>query len=92
MNLIENLQYAVVGKFYGWPDIEDLRKSVPAQCGIKGDCRMGVLTNRHILIKCALLEDFVNLMANSAYYIIDKSGVAYQMRPLIYDPNFKIGR
>lgn len=26
MNYIENLQYAVVGKFsYGWPDLEELR-------------------------------------------------------------------
>ncbi|KAH0666513.1 hypothetical protein KY285_027719 [Solanum tuberosum] len=30
MNIIENLQYAVVGKFsYGWPDLDELRIQIP---------------------------------------------------------------
>ncbi|MCD7462247.1 hypothetical protein HAX54_048124 [Datura stramonium] len=92
MNIMENLQYAVVGKFsYRWPKIDELR-CVPTQCGIKGDCRIGVLRNRHILIRFALVEDFVNLMAKTKYYIKDKTRVAFQMRPLIYDSHFKVGR
>ncbi|PHU04877.1 hypothetical protein BC332_25699 [Capsicum chinense] len=35
MNIIENLQYAVVGKFsYGWQDIAELRELISKQCGI----------------------------------------------------------
>ncbi|KAG5615853.1 hypothetical protein H5410_015677 [Solanum commersonii] len=42
MDVIGNLQHAVVGKFsYGWPDKEQLRKIIPAQCGIKGECQIG---------------------------------------------------
>lgn len=73
MDKIEILQYTVIGKFsYDWPAIEELRKNILKQCGIKGNCQIGVLQNRHVLIKCELLEDFVNLMSKSAYYIIDK--------------------
>ncbi|KAH0672559.1 hypothetical protein KY290_024786 [Solanum tuberosum] len=39
MNTIENIQHVIVGKFsYGWPDLDELRTSIPAQCNIKGDC------------------------------------------------------
>lgn len=38
MNIIENLQYAVIGKFsYGWPSLEELRSQIPKQCNIKGE-------------------------------------------------------
>lgn len=31
MNMIEGLQYAVVGKFsFGWPDLNELRRIIPA--------------------------------------------------------------
>lgn len=36
------------------------------------------------------MEDFVNMMAENVYYIVVKDGVAYQMRPLIYDTKFKV--
>lgn len=53
MNVIENLQYAIIGKFsYGWPDLDDLRMQIPEQLKIIGDCSIGLLRNRHInLIK-----------------------------------------
>ncbi|KAG5576187.1 hypothetical protein H5410_056321 [Solanum commersonii] len=66
MNIMENLQLAVVGKFsYGWPELEELRIQIPKQCGIKGDCRIGLLRNRHILIRLNRMEDFVNIMAKN---------------------------
>ncbi|WMV08623.1 hypothetical protein MTR67_002008 [Solanum verrucosum] len=90
MNIMENLQLAIVGKFsYGWPELEELRIQIPKQCGIKGDCRIGLLRNRHILIRLNRMEDFVNIMAKNVYYIMAKDGYAYQMRPLIYDSKFK---
>lgn len=49
MNTIENLQYAVIGKFsYGWPEMDDLRTQIPKQCNVKGGCKIGLLRNRHI--------------------------------------------
>lgn len=90
MNVIENLQYAVIGKFsYGWPDMEDLRIQIPKQLNVKGDCTIGLLRNRHILITFDLFEDSVSTMSN-VYYINAKDGYSYQMRPLIYDAKFKI--
>ncbi|KAH0748041.1 hypothetical protein KY290_027273 [Solanum tuberosum] len=91
MNILENLQYAVVGKFsYGWLDMEELRKLIPSQCGIKGECQIGFFLNRHVLIRLTLMEDFVNLTSRGAYFITDKEGYSYQMRPLIYDSLFKV--
>lgn len=91
MNTIENLQYTVVGKFsYGWPELEDLRTQIPKQCHVKGECKIDLLRNRHILMRFSLMEDFVNMMAKNAYYIIAKDGYAYQMHPLTYDANFTV--
>lgn len=69
-----------------------MRKGIPLQCGIKGACRIGVLRNKHILIRCALLEDFANVISQNSYYIKDKEGIAYQMRPLIYAAKFNVNR
>ncbi|KAG5630600.1 hypothetical protein H5410_002317 [Solanum commersonii] len=91
MNVIEELQYAIIGKFsYGWPDLEDLCIQIPKQLKVKGDCRIGFLRNRHILMRFNLIEEFVNVVSKSVYYINDKDGYSYQMRPLIYDDKFKI--
>lgn len=91
MNVIENLQYAVIGKFsYGWPKLEELRKIIPAQRGVKGECKVGFFRNRHVLIRFSSMEDFINLMSKSAYFIKSKEGISYQMRTLIYDTRFNI--
>lgn len=37
-----------------------------------------------------LFEDFVNKMSKPSYYITNKEGIAYPMRPLIYDEMFKV--
>lgn len=49
------------------------RKVIPGQCGIKGDCTIGVLDARHILICLEVLEDYVTLLSTSAYYIKAKN-------------------
>ncbi|WMV42617.1 hypothetical protein MTR67_036002 [Solanum verrucosum] len=92
MNILENLQYAVVGKFsYGAPDINEIRDLIPKQCGLLGSCQIGLLRNRHVLIRCDLMEDYIKILSKNSYYIIAKDGYAYQMRPFIYDANFKAG-
>ncbi|CAN4114567.1 unnamed protein product [Withania somnifera] len=84
----ENLEYAVVGKFsYGWPTIQDLRRLIPMQCELKGECNVGLLCNRHVLIRCSLFEDYVQLLSKPVYYIKDKV-MYHQMRPLKWDPWF----
>ncbi|KAK4729999.1 hypothetical protein R3W88_022987 [Solanum pinnatisectum] len=91
MNILEDLQYAVVGKFsYGWPELEELRTCMPQQCTIKGECRIGLLRNRHVLIRLDQQEDFINLMSKGIYYILAKDGYSYTMRPLIYDAKCKV--
>ncbi|KAK4737031.1 hypothetical protein R3W88_000728 [Solanum pinnatisectum] len=78
MNTIENLQYAVVGKFsYGWPELDELRVQIPKQCNVKGDCQIEQ-------------EDFINMMSKSSCYILAKDGYSYLMRPLIYDDKFNV--
>ncbi|WMV29038.1 hypothetical protein MTR67_022423 [Solanum verrucosum] len=51
MNILKDLQYAVIGKFsYGWPELKELRTIIPRQCNIKGECKIRLLRNRHDLI------------------------------------------
>lgn len=91
MNIIENLQYAIVGKFsYGWSELSELRDFIPKQCGISGACKIGFLRNRHILMRFDLNEDFIDIMSKSAYYITAKDDSSYQMYLLIYDAKFKM--
>ncbi|KAF3650075.1 hypothetical protein FXO37_18618 [Capsicum annuum] len=79
MNIIENLQYAIIGKFsYSWSELSELRDLIPKQCGIKGECKIGFLRNRHILMRFDLEEDFINIMSKNAYYINAKDGNSYQ--------------
>ncbi|KAG5631197.1 hypothetical protein H5410_002914 [Solanum commersonii] len=89
MNILENLQYAIVGKFsYGWPELEELRMLIPKQCNIKGECKIGLLRNRHVLIRLGQQEDFISVMSKNIHYILAKDGYSYSMRPLIYDEKF----
>ncbi|KAH0675432.1 hypothetical protein KY290_024485 [Solanum tuberosum] len=85
----ENLQYAIIGKFsYGKPDVTELRKAIPGQCGIKSECTIGVLDTRHILIRLTTMEDYVHLLSSSAFYIKAKESY-WQMRTLKWDPWFE---
>jgi len=35
------------------------------------------------------MEDYIKILSKTSYYVIAKDGIAYQMRPFIYDVNFK---
>ncbi|WMV52029.1 hypothetical protein MTR67_045414 [Solanum verrucosum] len=88
MIINENLEYVVVGKFsYGWPDIQDLRKLIPKQCELKGECKIGLLSNRHVLIRATLMKDYVHLLSKPAFYIAQKN-CSFPMRTLKWDPMF----
>ncbi|KAJ8571072.1 hypothetical protein K7X08_038044 [Anisodus acutangulus] len=91
--MIEKLNFAVVGMFsYGWPELEEIRIQVPKQCGIKGDYKVGLFRRRHILMRFELLEDFITMTSKAAHYINSRDDFSYQIRPLIYDPKFKIDK
>ncbi|KAH0743284.1 hypothetical protein KY290_031277 [Solanum tuberosum] len=82
------LQYAVMGKFsYGWPDIQELRRLIPKQCNLKGEVNIGLLSNRYVLIRASLLEDYVNLLSKPQFYITHNYR-SYPMRTLKWDPSF----
>ncbi|MCD9645184.1 hypothetical protein HAX54_033906 [Datura stramonium] len=91
MNVIENIQYAIVEKFNNvWPSLEEIRTIIPRECGIKRGCQIGHFRHRHVLIRCQLLEDFVAILARNAYYFKTKEGMMLQIRPLIYDEKIKV--
>lgn len=58
---------------------------------LKENCKIGFLRYRHVLIiRLELLEDFINILSKSSYYINAKDENSYQIRSLIYDSNFKL--
>lgn len=66
----ENLEFAVIGKFtYGWPEIHELRRQIPRQCELKGDCKIRLLCNRYILIRASLMKDYVHLLSKPSFNI-----------------------
>lgn len=88
MIINEDLQFAIIGKFsYGWPEIQDLRRLISKQCELKGDVNIGLLSNRYILIRFTLLEDYVTLLSKPQFYITHKHW-SYPMRTLKWDPMF----
>ncbi|WMV47178.1 hypothetical protein MTR67_040563 [Solanum verrucosum] len=88
MIINENLEFAVIGKFsYGWPDIQELRKLIPKQCELKGECKIGLLSNKHIMIQATLLEDYVHLLSKPVFYITQRNW-SFPMRTLKWDPMF----
>ncbi|KAK4729937.1 hypothetical protein R3W88_022925 [Solanum pinnatisectum] len=88
MIINKDLQFAVIGKFsYGWPKIQELRKLIPKQCELKGDVNIGLLSNRYVLIRTTLLEDYVTLLSKLQFYITQNYW-SYPMRTLKWDPMF----
>lgn len=70
MNIIESLEYDVIGKFsHGWLELQELRRFISSQRGIKGECNSGFFKNRHVLIKLIFIEDIVNFTSKAAYYL-----------------------
>uniref|UniRef100_M1CC63 DUF4283 domain-containing protein n=1 Tax=Solanum tuberosum TaxID=4113 RepID=M1CC63_SOLTU len=88
----ENLQYALVAKFsYGRSDMIDLRKSFTRHFAIKGDCNLGLLDHRHVLVRLSNREDFVEVYSRAVSFItMTEKGVnnQYQCRIQRWTPWF----
>ncbi|KAK4348318.1 hypothetical protein RND71_031073 [Anisodus tanguticus] len=70
----EELEFIVVAKFsYEFPDFQGLSNSIPTQCELKGRVQVGLLCNRHILIRCSMLEDYVALLSKPIWQIKEKN-------------------
>lgn len=66
----QNLQYTVLGRFsYGKPDIHELCKVLATECEIKGECNVGLIENRHVLINLSLLKDYSKRLSTPTYYM-----------------------
>lgn len=88
MIINENLEYVVVEKFsYRWPSIQDLRNLTLKQCELKGECKIGLLCNRHILIRASIMEDYVHLLSKLSFYITQRNK-AFPMRTFKWDALF----
>lgn len=72
-------------------ELNEIRRIVPIQCGIKGECTIGYLRDRHVLIRFTLWQNFIEFSSKSVYYVKDKADNEYQLRTLIYDAKFKAG-
>ncbi|PHU04829.1 hypothetical protein BC332_25651 [Capsicum chinense] len=70
MIINEDWQFIVIGKFsYGWLNIHDLRRLIPKQCDLKGEVNIGLLSNRHILIRAIRMDDYVHLLSKPKFYV-----------------------
>ncbi|WMV51664.1 hypothetical protein MTR67_045049, partial [Solanum verrucosum] len=70
----ENLQHVIIGKFsYVKPDVTELRRTIPGQCGIKSGCLIGVLDTKHILIRLTTMEDYVHVLSTPAFHVKTKN-------------------
>lgn len=68
-----NLQYAFIGKFsYDKPNIDELRRVIQSQYGIKSSWITGVLDTRHILLRLSTLEDYEHILSTKAFCVKTK--------------------
>ncbi|KAK4338777.1 hypothetical protein RND71_040239 [Anisodus tanguticus] len=84
----QELNLAVIGKFsHGWPEIGLLRTLIPKQCGLKAEVNIGLLCDRHVLIRCTIAEDYDTLMSRQTFEIKEKNK-PYLMRTFKWDVTF----
>uniref|UniRef100_M1DLG3 DUF4283 domain-containing protein n=1 Tax=Solanum tuberosum TaxID=4113 RepID=M1DLG3_SOLTU len=63
----ENLKFALIAKFsHGRPELPDLRKILPQQLGFKGECNIGLLESRHVLLQFTLKEDYIAIFSKTS--------------------------
>ncbi|KAG5605619.1 hypothetical protein H5410_027111 [Solanum commersonii] len=67
--------------------IWEQKRLIPKQCELKWECTIGLLSNRHILIRASLLEDYVHLLSKPAFYITHQNW-SYPMRTFKWEPMF----
>ncbi|WMV28476.1 hypothetical protein MTR67_021861 [Solanum verrucosum] len=69
----EGLHQAVVFKLsHGAPDLKVLRSILPKHLGTKGNCLIGLLAPRQILLRFDLYEDYVLALSRSVNYLLYK--------------------
>lgn len=57
------------------------------RCNLKGECNIGVLNSRHILIRVSNMEDYVNDLSKPTFHITHKHWT-HTMRILKWDSLF----
>ncbi|XP_016546560.2 uncharacterized protein LOC107846788 [Capsicum annuum] len=72
------------------PDIQDLKRLIPKQYELKGECNIDLLSNRHVLIRVSQLEDYIHLLSKPTFYINHRDW-SYEIRTLKWDPMFNSG-
>ncbi|KAK4380770.1 hypothetical protein RND71_002632 [Anisodus tanguticus] len=86
----QDLNLAVIGKFsHGWPEIGLLRTAILKQCGLKAEVNIGLLCDRHLLIRCTIEEDYDILMSRQTFEIKEKNK-PYLMRTFKWDVTFNL--
>ncbi|KAG5584967.1 hypothetical protein H5410_045401 [Solanum commersonii] len=84
----EGLHQAVITKFaYGKPVLSELRKLLPKQFDVKGNCNIGQVDFCHLLIRFDLYEDFVKVLA-SFYGYFKFDGEEYLFIIFLWMPSF----
>ena len=67
--LAEPFQNALVGRFaFTRPSMELIRKFITS-LGLKGECAVGLLDQKHVLLRPALEEDYTRLFARRVWYV-----------------------
>lgn len=72
-----------------WPEIQDLRRLIPKCCELKRKVNIRFMTNRYMFIRDTKLEDYVNLLSNTQFYITHNYW-SYLIRTLKWDPMFNL--
>jgi len=66
----EGLHQAVIIKFSSDTlEVKDLRTVLPKHLGIKGNCLVGLLARRHILLRIDQYEDYVVALSKSVSFL-----------------------
>ena len=67
--LSEPFQNALMGRFsYSRPSMEIIRRFITS-LGLKGDCAVGLLDPKHVLLRPTLEEDYARLFARRIWYV-----------------------
>ncbi|KAH0698547.1 hypothetical protein KY284_012762 [Solanum tuberosum] len=73
MNTVENLHYAVIGKFsYGWPEMDDLRIQIPKQCNVKDFLNMMSKNSYYITGKDGTVYQMRPLIYDAKFKVDEK--------------------
>ncbi|KAG5596450.1 hypothetical protein H5410_037682 [Solanum commersonii] len=84
----ENLKYALIAKFsHGRPELPDLWKILPQQLGFKGECNIGLLESRHVLLRFTLKEDYIAIFSKTNRSIMF-AGTVIPFRIQKWTPSF----